>query len=74
MPMPHAVGFIPAYRIGKKSASGDLVGSLELPMAVGTVGGATKVHPSAKAALKLLGVKTATELAEIITAVGLAQT
>nr|MBC7245764.1 hydroxymethylglutaryl-CoA reductase, degradative [Chloroflexota bacterium] len=52
---------------------GSLVGTLELPMAVGIVGGATRVHPAAKAALKLLGVKTARELAEIIVAVGLAQ-
>ena len=42
-------------------------------MAVGIVGGATRVHPAAKAALKLMGVKTARELAEIIAAVGLAQ-
>ena len=42
-------------------------------MAVGLVGGASKVHPTARAALKILGVKTATELAEIIGAVGLAQ-
>ncbi len=55
------------------SPEGDLVGSLELPMAVGIVGGATKVHPTAQAALKLMGVTTAAELAEIITAVGLAQ-
>jgi hydroxymethylglutaryl-CoA reductase len=53
--------------------AGDLVGSLELPMAVGIVGGATRVHPTAKAALKLLGVKTAAELAGVIAAVGLAQ-
>jgi hydroxymethylglutaryl-CoA reductase len=52
---------------------GNLVGSLEMPMAVGIVGGATKVHPAAKVALKLLGVTTARELAEIIVAVGLAQ-
>jgi hydroxymethylglutaryl-CoA reductase len=52
---------------------GSLVGTLELPMAVGVVGGATRVHPAAKAALKLLGVKTARELAEVIAAVGLAQ-
>ncbi|MCW5875704.1 MAG: hydroxymethylglutaryl-CoA reductase, degradative [Anaerolineales bacterium] len=56
-----------------KDADGNLVGSLELPMAVGIVGGATKVHPSAQAALKLMGVSTAAELAQIITAVGLAQ-
>jgi hydroxymethylglutaryl-CoA reductase len=54
-------------------ADGNLVGTLELPMAVGIVGGATRVHPAAKAALKLLGVKTARELAEVIAAVGLAQ-
>ena len=54
-------------------ADGNLVGTLELPMAVGIVGGATRVHPAAKAALKLLGVRTARELAEVIAAVGLAQ-
>ena len=52
---------------------GNLVGTLEMPMAVGIVGGATKVHPTARAALKLMGVKTAAELAEIIVSVGLAQ-
>lgn len=52
---------------------GNLVGSLEMPMAVGIVGGATKVHPTAQAALKLMGVKTAAELAQIIVSVGLAQ-
>ena len=56
-----------------QDADGNLVGTLELPMAVGIIGGATKVHPSARAALKLMGVKTAAELAEIIVAVGLAQ-
>ena len=52
---------------------GNLVGTLEMPMAVGIVGGATKVHPAARAALKLMGVKTAAELAEISVSVGLAQ-
>ncbi len=56
-----------------KDGKGDLVGTLEMPMAVGIIGGATKVHPSAQAALKLMGVKTASELAEIIVSVGLAQ-
>ncbi len=56
-----------------KDASGNLVGSLEMPMAVGIVGGATRVHPAAKAALKLMGVHSAAELAEIIVSVGLAQ-
>jgi hydroxymethylglutaryl-CoA reductase len=56
-----------------KDSHGNLVGELEMPMAVGIVGGATKVHPTAKAALFLLGVKTASELAGIIASVGLAQ-
>jgi len=50
-----------------------LVGELEMPMAVGIVGGATRVHPTASAALKLMGVQSAAELAEIIVSVGLAQ-
>lgn len=53
--------------------AGDLVGTLELPMAVGLVGGATRLHPTARLALKILGVSTAEELARIIAAVGLAQ-
>jgi len=57
----------------EKNADGDLVGSIELPMAVGVVGGATRVHPVAKIALKILGVKTAREFGEILAAVGLAQ-
>ncbi|GAB4471113.1 MAG: hydroxymethylglutaryl-CoA reductase, degradative [Anaerolineae bacterium] len=56
-----------------RDEQGNLVGSLELPMAVGIVGGTTRAHPVAQAALKVLGVKTASNLAEIITAVGLAQ-
>lgn len=52
---------------------GDLKGEIELPMAVGLVGGAVKTHPLAKISIKLLGVKTAAELAEIIASVGLAQ-
>jgi hydroxymethylglutaryl-CoA reductase len=56
-----------------KDAGGNLVGTLEMPMAVGIIGGATKVHPAAQAAVKLMGVKTASELAEIIVSVGLAQ-
>lgn len=55
------------------TASGDLAGTIELPMAVGLVGGATKVHPTARLGLKILGVSTAEELARIIAAVGLAQ-
>jgi hydroxymethylglutaryl-CoA reductase len=56
-----------------RDGDGNLTGEMEMPMAVGTVGGATNVHPAAKAALKLMGVKTATELAGIIASVGLAQ-
>lgn len=52
---------------------GNLTGELEMPMAIGIVGGATNVHPAAKAALKLMGVKTASELAGIVASVGLAQ-
>ena len=52
---------------------GNLVGTLEMPMAVGIVGGATKVHPAARAALRLMGIHSARELAELIVAVGLAQ-
>lgn len=56
-----------------KDANGNLVGTIEIPMAVGIVGGATKVHPTAQAAVKLMKIKTAAELAEIIACVGLAQ-
>ena len=56
-----------------KNEDGDLVGVLEMPMAVGLVGGATRSHPVARLALKVLGVSTATELSEVMAAVGLAQ-
>ena len=56
-----------------KDKGGNLAGEIELPMAVGLVGGATKTHPIAKINVKLLGVKTASELAEVIASVGLAQ-
>ncbi len=56
-----------------RDVEGNLVGSIELPLAVGIVGGATRAHPTAKLALKILGVKTARELAQVIAAVGLAQ-
>lgn len=52
---------------------GDLQGRLHLPLSVGTVGGATKVHPTARLALKILGQPNARRLAEIMAAVGLAQ-
>ncbi len=55
------------------TTSGDLAGVIEVPMAVGLIGGATKLHPTAKMALKILDVQSADELARIIAAVGLAQ-
>ncbi|MEM0079372.1 MAG: hydroxymethylglutaryl-CoA reductase, degradative [Nitrososphaerota archaeon] len=63
------------YRpLSRWETDGDyLYGSLEMPIAVGIVGGATKTHPLARLSLKILGVKTAQELAEIIGAVGLVQ-
>lgn len=57
----------------EKNRDGDLVGTIELPAAVGLVGGATRVHPVAKSAVKILGVKTADELSRIIATVGLSQ-
>jgi hydroxymethylglutaryl-CoA reductase len=57
----------------EKNDRGDLVGSIEVPMAVGLVGGAVRTHPIAKIAVKILGVKTANEFAEVLAAVGLAQ-
>jgi hydroxymethylglutaryl-CoA reductase len=57
----------------EKDRSGALVGTIEMPMAVGLVGGATKTHPLAQLALKILDVKSAQELAEVAVAVGLAQ-
>ena len=56
-----------------KTRKGDLVGELELPIAVGIVGGATSVNPISKIGLKILGVKTAKELSMVLSAVGLAQ-
>lgn len=56
-----------------KDTDGNLCGELELPMAVGTVGGVTKLHPTARAALQLMGKPNASELAGICCAVGLAQ-
>ena len=72
----HAVGAEGRYTSlshFESDADGNLTASLEVPMAVGTVGGATKAHPAAQAALRLMGVRNAAELGEIIVAVGLAQ-
>jgi hydroxymethylglutaryl-CoA reductase len=57
----------------EKNDAGDLVGSIELPMAVGLIGGAVRTHPIAKIAIKILGVQTANEFGEVLAAVGLAQ-
>jgi len=59
--------------VWEKNAAGDLVGRLEMPMALGIVGGATRVHPTARLALRILRVQTARELAEIAVSLGLAQ-
>jgi hydroxymethylglutaryl-CoA reductase len=56
-----------------RDGRGNLVGTLELPMALGTIGGATRVHPTARVALKLLNVSSARELSEVVVSVGLAQ-
>ena len=57
----------------EKTENGDLKGMIELPMAVGLIGGAVRTHPIAKIAIKILGVKTSNEFAEVLAAVGLAQ-
>jgi hydroxymethylglutaryl-CoA reductase len=57
----------------KKGQNGDLKGMIEMPMAVGLIGGAVRTHPIAKIAIKILCVKTANEFAEVLAAVGLAQ-
>jgi hydroxymethylglutaryl-CoA reductase len=57
----------------EKTENGDLKGMIELPMAVGLIGGAVRTHPIAKIAIKILDVKTANEFAEVLAAVGLAQ-
>jgi len=66
-------GFYTSLSTWGKDEAGNLTGFLEMPMAVGIVGGATRVHPVARAAVKLMGVKSARELAQIIVSVGLAQ-
>ena len=56
-----------------KNGNGDLEGTIEMPMAVGLIGGAVRTHPVARIAMKILGVKTANEFGEVLVAVGLAQ-
>ena len=66
-------GHYTALSTWEKNEKGDLVGSIELPMAVGLIGGAVRTHPIAKIAVKILGVKTANEFGEVLASVGLAQ-
>jgi hydroxymethylglutaryl-CoA reductase len=66
-------GHYTSLSMWEKNQNGDLLGSIELPMAVGVVGGAVKTHPIARIALKILRVKTANEFGEVLAAVGLAQ-
>lgn len=54
-------------------SDGNLIGELELPVAMGIIGGMTKTHPMARIALKILDVKTANELSQVAVALGLAQ-
>jgi hydroxymethylglutaryl-CoA reductase len=56
-----------------KDSEGNLVGEIELPLAVGIVGGAANMHPKAKLCRKILGITTAKELAEVVASLGLAQ-
>jgi hydroxymethylglutaryl-CoA reductase len=66
-------GVYRSLSVWELDAAGDLLGRLELPLAVGTVGGATRVHPAAQTAIRILGVQSAQRLAEIVASVGLAQ-
>jgi hydroxymethylglutaryl-CoA reductase len=66
-------GHYGALSTWERNKDGDLVGSTELPMAVGLIGGAVRTHPIAKIAVKILDVKTANEFGEVLAAVGLAQ-
>ncbi|MEM2118510.1 MAG: hydroxymethylglutaryl-CoA reductase, degradative [Candidatus Bathyarchaeia archaeon] len=66
-------GHYTTLSVWEKNEEGNLVGSIEMPMAVGLIGGAVRTHPIAKIAVKILGVKTANEFGEVLAAVGLAQ-
>ncbi|HIE32414.1 MAG TPA: hydroxymethylglutaryl-CoA reductase, degradative [Methanosarcinales archaeon] len=72
----HAYAALSGYKplvSWKKNSDGDLQGNIELPIAAGIIGGATSSNPAAKVSLKILGAKTARELAEVMVSVGLAQ-
>jgi hydroxymethylglutaryl-CoA reductase len=73
LPLQSALRSAQGWRVTENAEPPYLYGRLELPMATGIVGGATRVHPTARVALKILGVTSAQELAEIMAAVGLAQ-
>jgi hydroxymethylglutaryl-CoA reductase len=68
-----ATGNYTALTRFEQDFDGNLVGTIEVPLAVGLVGGATRAHPTAQAAVRMLGVETARELAAVIASVGLAQ-
>ncbi len=68
-----AVGGYSSLTKYEKDTDGHLLGSIEIPMAVGLIGGATKVHPVARTSVRILGVETAVELGHVIASVGLAQ-
>lgn len=57
----------------EKTANGDLAGSIEMPLSLGIVGGATRIHPVAQLALRIMGAETAEKLSRLVAAVGLAQ-
>ncbi|MBU3261574.1 hydroxymethylglutaryl-CoA reductase, degradative [Roseovarius sp. PS-C2] len=57
----------------EKTANGDLAGSIEVPLSLGIVGGATRIHPVAQLALKIMGADSAEKLSRMVAAVGLAQ-
>ena len=57
----------------EKDGDGNLVGSIEIPMAAGLVGGAVRIHPGAQANVALLGLRSANDLAKVMAAAGLAQ-
>ena len=77
MPRPRQTSWrnpnLPIFNLQSPIVSPLLYGRLDLPLAVGIVGGATRAHPTAQVALKILGVESARELSEVMAAVGLAQ-
>ncbi len=66
-------GFYTSLTTYEINEDGNLVGTIEIPLALGTIGGASRIHPTAQINLKIMGVKGAQELASIVASVGLAQ-